>query len=144
MRPHSDEVVVFRDFFATGLRFSLDPVVVEIFKLYNVFLHQMMLTSFLQLNLYMWLAKTCRLMPSAEGFAHAFLCHFQTKTMSVWTDDGQGLEVEPQFGVYTFAFYITMPSPIVAYKNKWPGTGPRTGFTARPPSTPRQSATRWC
>ena len=58
MRPRSDEVVVFRDFFATGLRFSLDPVVVEIFKLHKVFLHQMMLTSFLQLNLYMWLAKT--------------------------------------------------------------------------------------
>ena len=76
MRPRSDEVVVFRDFFATGLRFSLDPVVVEIFKLHKVFLHQMMLMSYLQLNLCMWLAKTCRLMPSAEGFAHAFLCHF--------------------------------------------------------------------
>ena len=38
-RHEPDEVVVFRDFFTAGLHFPLDPVVVEIFQLYEVYLH---------------------------------------------------------------------------------------------------------
>ena len=38
-RPELDEVVVFRDFFTAGLRFPLDPVVVDIFRLFTVYLH---------------------------------------------------------------------------------------------------------
>ena len=38
-RPEPDEVVVFRDFFTAGLRFPLDPVVVDIFWQYGVYLH---------------------------------------------------------------------------------------------------------
>ena len=75
-KPQPDEVVVFCDFFIAGLRFTLDPVVVEIFKLFDVYTHQMTPTSFVRLNLYMWLTKTCQLTPSSEGFAHVFRCHF--------------------------------------------------------------------
>ena len=57
-KPQPDEVVVFHDFFIAGLRFPLDPVVVEIFKLFDVYTHQMTPTSFIRLNLYMWLSKT--------------------------------------------------------------------------------------
>ena len=57
-KPQPDEVVVFRNFFIAGLRFPLDPVVVEIFKLFDVYTHQMTPTSFIRLNLYMWLSKT--------------------------------------------------------------------------------------
>ena len=63
--PRADEVVVFRDLFTAGLRMPLDPVVVDIFRLFKVFLHQMTPTSIVRLHLYMWLAKTCRLSPSA-------------------------------------------------------------------------------
>ena len=38
-RPEPDEVVVFRDFFTAGLRFPLDPVIVDIFRLFTVYLH---------------------------------------------------------------------------------------------------------
>ena len=63
--PRADEVVVFRDLFTAGLRMPLDPVVVDIFRLFKVLLHQMTPTSIVRLHLYMWLAKTCRLSPSA-------------------------------------------------------------------------------
>ena len=59
MKPRPDEVVIFRDFFIAILWFLLNPVVMEIFKLFKVFLHQMTPTSFLRLNLYLWMAKTC-------------------------------------------------------------------------------------
>ena len=48
---HTDEVVVFRDLFTTGLRMPLDPVVVGIFRLFKVYLHQMTPTSIVRLNL---------------------------------------------------------------------------------------------
>ena len=37
--PRNDEVVVFRDLFTAGLRMPLDPVVVDIFCLFKVYLH---------------------------------------------------------------------------------------------------------
>jgi len=40
-KPREDEVVVFKDFFPAGLRFPLDPAVVDIFARYGVFLHHM-------------------------------------------------------------------------------------------------------
>ena len=95
-KPQPDEVVVFRDFFIAGLRFPLDPVVVEIFKLFDVYTHQKMPTSFVWLNLYMWLSKTYKLKPSATGFARLFRCHYQPKTVFVKTSkDAEAIEADP-------------------------------------------------
>ena len=66
VRPEPDEVVVFRDFFTAGLRFPLDPVIVEIFRLHGVYFHQMTPTSFVRLNLFMWLAKTGKVEPQPK------------------------------------------------------------------------------
>ena len=81
--PRPNEVVVFRDLFTASLRMPLDPVGVDIFRLFNVYLHQMTPTSILRLSLYMWLTKTCQIAPSAEGFARAFRVHYQRKKISV-------------------------------------------------------------
>ena len=119
-KPQPDKVVVFRDFFIAGLRFPLDPVVVEIFKIFDVYTHQMTSTSFVRLNMYMWLSKTFKLKPTATGFAHLFRCHFQPKTVFVKSsENAEASEADPQFGVYTFAFHTQLPSPVVAYRNRW-------------------------
>ena len=75
--------------------------------------------SIVRLNLYMWLAKTCRLAPSAEGFAHAFRVHYQPKKISVQSSGGAEISAIPQYGCYTFAFHKILPSPVAASKNKW-------------------------
>jgi len=117
--PRNDEVVVFRDLFTAGLQMPLDPVVVDIFRLFKVYLHQMTPTSIVRLNLYMWLAKTCRLSPSAEGFARAFRVHYQPKKISVESTVGAEISTIPQYGCYTFTFHKNLPSPVPASKNKW-------------------------
>ena len=127
----TDEVVVFRDLFTAGLRMPLDPVVVDIFWLFKVFLHQMTPTSIVRLNLYMWLAKTCHLSPSAEGFARAFRVHYQPKKISVQSAGGAEISAIPQYGCYTFAFHKNLPCPVAASKNKWPMTGHPTGSITR-------------
>ena len=49
--PRNDEVVVFCDLFTAGLRMPLDPVVVDIFRLFKVYLHQMTPTLIVRMNL---------------------------------------------------------------------------------------------
>jgi hypothetical protein len=58
--PHDDEVVIFCDFFIMGLRFPVDPTLVDILRLYNMYTHQLTPNSFVHLNLYFWQTKTCR------------------------------------------------------------------------------------
>ena len=60
-------MIVFRDLFIAGLRMPLDPMVVDIFHLFKVYLHQMTPTSIVRLNLYMWLAKMCRLLQAPKA-----------------------------------------------------------------------------
>jgi hypothetical protein len=118
-RPRTDEVIAFRDLFTAGLRMPLDPVVVDIFRLFKVYLHQMTPTSIVRLNLYMWLAKTCRLSPSAEDFAHALRVHYQPKRISAQSTGGAEISAIPQYGCYTIAFHKNLPCPVAASKNKW-------------------------
>ena len=76
VKPREDEVIVFKDFFPFGLRFPLDPAVVDIFARYGVFLHHMTPKSFACVNLFMWLSKTCRLSPTPENFARVMRVHY--------------------------------------------------------------------
>ena len=75
-------------------------------------------TSFVWLNLFMWLAKTGRVAPKAEAFARVFCIHYQPKTIIVRKKDGSSGEAESQYGCYTFAFRPTASSSIPAYRNK--------------------------
>ena len=77
-------------------------------------------TSFVRLNLFMWLAKTGRVEPTAEAFARVFRIHYKLKAIVVTKKDGNSGDGEPQYGCYTFAFRQIAPSPIPAYRNKWP------------------------
>jgi len=92
--PRNDEVVVFRDLFTAGLQMPLDPVV-DIFRLFKVYLHQMTPTSIVRLNLYMWLAKTYLFSPSAEGFARAFRVHYLPKKIYVESTGGAEIPAIP-------------------------------------------------
>ena len=116
-QPRTDKVVIFRDLFIAGLRMPLDPVVVDIFHLFGVYLHQMTPTSILRLSLYMWMVKTCQIAPSAEGFARAFRVHYQPKKISVQSSDGAKISAIPQYGCYTFAFHKNLPCPAIDWSS---------------------------
>ena len=60
--------------------------------------------SFVRLNLFMWLSKTCRITPTPENFALVMRVHYQPKAIFVCGQDGKSTEVVPQYGCYTFAF----------------------------------------
>ena len=76
-------------------------------------------TSIVRLSLYMWLAKTCQIAPSAVGFARAFRIHYQPKKSSVQSSKGAKISAIPQYGCYIFAFHKNLTCPVAASKNKW-------------------------
>jgi len=62
--------------------------------------------------------------------------HYQPKSISIHGSDGISMEMEPQYGCYTFAFQHTAPSPVGASKNKWPGDWSSFWFYHKVPLDP--------
>jgi hypothetical protein len=118
-RPRDNEVVIFRDLLYAGLRFPLHPAVVDILRYFVIYLHQLMSNTILRLSVYMWICRTTKIKPFAEGFASAHQVHHQRRT--VFEDEGdQAVEKDCQFGCLNFSYKSGVVSPVTAYWNKWP------------------------
>jgi hypothetical protein len=50
--PKHNEVVIFRSFFKVGLRFPLSKFVVEVLKIYQVFLHQITPEAIIRMGIF--------------------------------------------------------------------------------------------
>jgi hypothetical protein len=70
--PEDGEVVVFRDFFTCGLRFTCDPILPAILNAFSVKIHQLSLTSFLEVSKFIWIMKTFGRTLSVDAFARFF------------------------------------------------------------------------
>jgi hypothetical protein len=50
--PEEDEVVIYRSFFKAGLRFPLSRFVVEVLKIYRIFLHQITPVAIIRMGIF--------------------------------------------------------------------------------------------
>jgi hypothetical protein len=50
--PKEDEVVIFKSFFRAGLRFSLNDMIGEVLKNFEIYLHQLTPNSIVRLNVF--------------------------------------------------------------------------------------------
>jgi hypothetical protein len=64
--------VVFRDFFICGLRFPCDPILPAILDAFSVKIHQLSLTSFLEVSKFIWIMKTFGCNLSVDAFARFY------------------------------------------------------------------------
>jgi hypothetical protein len=118
-RPRDNEVVIFRDLLYTGLQFPLHPTVVDILRYFDIYLHQLTPNAILRLSVYMWICRTTKIKPSAEGFSLAHQVHHQWRT--VFEEEGDRfVEKDCQFGCLNFSYKSGVVSPVTAYRNKWP------------------------
>jgi hypothetical protein len=134
-RLRDNEVVIFRDLLYSGLRFPLHPAVIDILRYFDIYLHQLTPNAILRLSVYMWICRTTKIKPSAEGFASAHQVHHQRRT--VFEEEGdQFVEKDCQFGCLNFSYKSGMVSPVTAYRNKWPSDWQQHWFyyTVSPPS----------
>jgi hypothetical protein len=66
----------------------------------------------------MWICRTTKIKPSAEGFASAHQVYHQRRT--VFEEEDQSVEKDCQFGCLNFSYKSGVVSPVTAYRNKWP------------------------
>jgi hypothetical protein len=56
--PEDNEVVIFRSFFKAGLRFPLSRFVVEVLKIYQIFLHQITPEAIIRMGIFVWAVRS--------------------------------------------------------------------------------------
>jgi hypothetical protein len=59
-RPEPDEYVVFRDYFAAGLRMPCQDFVEKILKAYNIKMHHLTRNGIVKIALFIWTVKSQR------------------------------------------------------------------------------------
>jgi hypothetical protein len=52
LAPEEDEVVIYRSFFKVGLRFPLSRFVVEVLKIYQIFLHKITPETIIRMRIF--------------------------------------------------------------------------------------------
>jgi hypothetical protein len=77
--PEDDEVVIFRSFLKAGLRFPLSRFVVEVLKIYQVYLHQLIPEAIIRMGIFVWAVKSQGLEPSAKSFYNIHELLYETK-----------------------------------------------------------------
>jgi hypothetical protein len=66
--PDENEVVIYRSFFKAGLRFPFNKFVVEVLKIYQIFLHQITPEAIIRMGIFVWAVRSQGLEPSAKCF----------------------------------------------------------------------------
>jgi hypothetical protein len=56
--PEENEVVIYRSFFKAGLRFPLSKFVVEVLKMYQIFLHQITPEAIMRMGIFVWAVRS--------------------------------------------------------------------------------------
>jgi hypothetical protein len=77
--PEEDEVVIYRSFFKAGLRIPLSRFVVEVLKIYHIFLHQITPEAIIRMGIFVWAVRSQGLEPSARCFCNMHELSYETK-----------------------------------------------------------------
>jgi hypothetical protein len=64
--PEENEVVVYRSFLKAGLRFPLSKFLVEVLKIFQIFLHQLTPEAIIRMGLFVWAVRSQGLEASAK------------------------------------------------------------------------------
>ena len=84
--PREGECVVFRDFFAAGLRFPLDPIFPKILARFGLRMHHLTPNAIVQLSKFFWAVKTFEGPVSVDAFCRLYEMHPQTRKVSFEED----------------------------------------------------------
>jgi hypothetical protein len=77
--PEENEVVIFRSFFKAGLRLPLSRFVVEVLKIYQIFLNQITPEEIIRMGIFVWAVRSQGLETSAKSFYSMHELLYETK-----------------------------------------------------------------
>jgi hypothetical protein len=110
--PKDDEVVVSKSFFRARLWFSLNEMIGEVLKFFEIYLHQLTPNAIVRLSIFIWALRSQGMDLDAEAFYRVHELHHQTKARA----DG----LHENFGCYNFVYRKDTKAPVLSYRTKWP------------------------
>jgi hypothetical protein len=112
--PEENEVVIYRSFFKAGLRFPLSKFVVEVLKIYQIFLHQITPGEIIRMGIFVWAVRSQGLEPNAKYFCSMHGLSHETKP---WGKE----QYHNNFGCYSFVARSGSSCPVPTFRKRWPG-----------------------
>jgi hypothetical protein len=112
--PEENEVVIYRSFFKAGLWFPLSKFVVEVLKIYQIFLHQITPEAIIRMGIFVWAVRTQGLEPSAKCFCSMHELLYETKAIGKE-------QYHNNFGCYGFIARPNASHPVPTFWKRWPG-----------------------
>jgi hypothetical protein len=112
--PEENEVMIFRSFFKAGLRFPLSKFVVEVLKIYQVYLHQITPEAIIRMGIFVWAVRSQGVEPNAKSFCNIHELVYETKP---WGKE----QYHNNFGCYSFGARSGSSCPVPTFRKRWPG-----------------------
>jgi hypothetical protein len=112
--PEENEVVIFRSFFKAGLRIPLSGFVVEVLKIFQIFLHQITPEAIIRMGIFVWAVRSQGLEPNAKSFCSMHELLYETKP---WGKE----QYHNNFGCYSFIARSGSSTPVPTFRKRWPG-----------------------
>jgi hypothetical protein len=114
LAPEENEVVVYRSFLKAGLRFPLSKIVVEVLKIFQIFLHQITPEAIIRMGIFVWAVRSQGLEPSANCFCSMHELLYETKTT-------RKEQYHNNFSCYGFIAHPNASHPVPTFRKRWPG-----------------------
>jgi hypothetical protein len=111
--PEENEVVIFWSFFKARLRFPLSSFVVEVLKIYQIFLHQITPEAIIRMGIFVWAVRSQGLEPSAKSFCSMHELLYETKP---WGKE----QYHNNFGCYNFVARSGSSCLVPTFRKRWP------------------------
>jgi hypothetical protein len=112
--PEENEVVVYRIFMKAGLRFPLSKFLVEVLKIFQIFLHQITLEAIIRMGMFIWAVRSQGLEPSAKCFCNMHELLYETKATGK-------KQYHNNFGCYGFIARSNASYLVPTFQKRWPG-----------------------
>jgi hypothetical protein len=112
--PEENEVVIYRSFFKAGLWLPLSKFVVEVLKIYQIFLHQITPEAIVRMGIFVWAVRSQGLEPNAKCFCSIHELSYETKH---WGKE----QYHNKFGCYSFVARTGSSCPVPTFRKRWPG-----------------------
>jgi hypothetical protein len=109
-----NEVVMYRSFLKDGLRFPLSKFVVEVLKIYQIFLHQITPEAIIRMVIFVWAVRSQGLEPSVKCFCIMHELLYETKAIGKE-------QYHNNFGCYGFIAHPNASHPVPTFQKRWPG-----------------------
>jgi hypothetical protein len=106
--------VIYRSFSKARLRFPLSRFVVEVLKIYQIFLHQITPEAILRMGIFVWAVRSQGIEPSAKCFCSKHELTYETKATCKE-------QYHNNFGCYGFTARPNASYLVPTYQKRWHG-----------------------